>query len=225
LEKGIGAGQGLSSEQEEHWRRILRELTVSRSSIKEAMGWAYDRVEGGGVGRMCALLIDSLLENNEEKEELAPPPLLVARLYLCSDLLHNSASSLKHASLFRSRIEEGLPRIFDYLGFRLRGIQGRMSANQLSERVLALLGVWHNMSMFSPSFLRKLQDSFTRVVEKVEAPSISSVRVPSQEGEDDVDGQPMLEDDDVDGQPLVEDDNVDGQPIEDEDLDGVPIAD
>lgn len=33
-----------------------------------------------------------------------PPPLKVARLYLLSDILHNSGSSVKNASTYRSAI-------------------------------------------------------------------------------------------------------------------------
>lgn len=44
-----------------------------------------------------------------------PIPLKVARLFLVSDILHNSTAPVRNASRYRSRLEEHLPDVFESL--------------------------------------------------------------------------------------------------------------
>lgn len=60
------------------------------------------------------------------------PAVFVATLFLLSDILHNSASPLRHASHYKQHIENHLPQIFQNLGWVLReGNLGRMTFTQV----------------------------------------------------------------------------------------------
>ena len=59
-----------------------------------------------------------------------PTSLKLARLYLISDILHNSMAKVKHASFFRSQFEERLPTIFKHLHDTFKAISGRLRAEQ-----------------------------------------------------------------------------------------------
>ena len=129
------------------------------------------------------MLRDSLLEDD------TPAPLKVARMYLLSDILHNSGAAVKNASLYRymhdswhlyfrqycpyilvcphnlcvvprNAIQACLPDVFHSLNEFLRGISGRMTANQLEERILNLLRVWYDWTIFPTSYIYGLEAVF-----------------------------------------------------------------
>lgn len=65
-----------------------------------------------------------------------PPSVKVARLYLLSDILHNSGAPIKHASNYRSLLSACLPEIFLELGALRRSILGRMTSRQVLPGVM-----------------------------------------------------------------------------------------
>jgi U2-associated protein SR140 len=73
--------QRLSSDDYDEFMEILRNLDSSREKIKEAMGFALDNAE-------CSEEVVQLLKESLTLAETALP-IKIARLYLCSDILHN----------------------------------------------------------------------------------------------------------------------------------------
>ena len=65
-----------------------------------------------------------------------PVPRKMARLYLVSDILHNSAASLPNAWAYRSVFESKLPAVFDHLGDIYLSFPGRMKAEQFRGQVM-----------------------------------------------------------------------------------------
>ena len=59
----------------------------------------------------------------------------VARLYLVSDILHNSSATVKNASSYRSEFQECLPDIFESLHRCFASISGRITAEFMKEKV------------------------------------------------------------------------------------------
>lgn len=55
----------------------------------------------------------------------------IAGLYLLSDILHNSGSSVKQAAHYRSVVQSVLPEVMEDLADLLRKTKGRMSAFQV----------------------------------------------------------------------------------------------
>jgi U2-associated protein SR140 len=83
----------LNEEDYDEFQDLLRDLTLSRRPIKVAMGFAYDKVESSED--IANMLKQSLLVAE------TPPPTRMARLYLISDILHNSGAPIKNASSYR----------------------------------------------------------------------------------------------------------------------------
>lgn len=144
----------LSEDDIEDFENLLQALSVSNCSVREALGFVMDRAEG--VVEMIDLIRDSILL----------PTLTiaskVARLYLLSDLLHNSMSQLKHASSFRTQIQGCLPAIFESFGSSLRAIKGRMSATAFEQRVLSVLRIWNTWCIFPPLFISGLESALLK---------------------------------------------------------------
>jgi hypothetical protein len=101
------------------------------------------------------MIRDSLLVKED------PIAAKVARLYLVSDILHNTAAPVKHASHFRTHIQAFLPEIFESFGMLLRdGSLGRLTSGQLGERVSRVLSVWEDWSLFPTTYLNGLEAFF-----------------------------------------------------------------
>jgi U2-associated protein SR140 len=89
----------LRRDDEKTFLHLLETLSVSRESIRVAMGFALDHAEF--VEDIVALLYKSIFTGTTS---LSAPD-LVARLFLVSDLLHNSGAAVKNASNFRPLIQ------------------------------------------------------------------------------------------------------------------------
>ena len=113
----------LTDEEYDEFRGMLLHLTLSRRDIREAMAFMYDKVES--AKELASLLRLSLLSKK------TPLPIKIARLYLLSDVLHNSGAPIKFASNFRVEIQGFLPEVFDDLGKARREIVGRLTAHQV----------------------------------------------------------------------------------------------
>ena len=130
----------LSPAQYEQWLALLRTLSLRRESVKCAMGFAYDHV-------LCAEDVVSTVVKKlvwPSSVSLSPASLCalsecslphaavqIATLYLFSDLLHNSASPIQHATHYKLAVCDALPLVFALLGESVRRAQGRMSAFQV----------------------------------------------------------------------------------------------
>eukprot|EP00953_Heterococcus_sp_UTEX-ZZ885_P007937 4765-Heterococcus_DN1.PRE.2 len=149
-EKGGGGGR-LSEADAAEFTALLSQLTVpSRHLIREAMGFALDKSDASS--HIVELLTASLIADSsfataaatasaidqsaepDKQQQLPPPPVMVARLYLVSDILHNSSAPVRNSSSYRTLLQSALPRIFEALGAALRGVSGRMTARQLQDR-------------------------------------------------------------------------------------------
>lgn len=87
---------------------------------------------------MCAQIADLLVCSLTI--DTTPVPRKLARLYLVSDILHNSAASVPNAWTYRSIFERKLPAVFDHLGDIYLSFPGRLKAEQfrgLVEKVRA----------------------------------------------------------------------------------------
>lgn len=74
----------LSELERDRFEDLLRQLTVERAAICEAMVFALDNADAAGE------VVDILAQSLSLAE--TPVPLKVARLFLASDILHNSTA-------------------------------------------------------------------------------------------------------------------------------------
>uniref|UniRef100_A0A0E0CGN3 RRM domain-containing protein n=1 Tax=Oryza meridionalis TaxID=40149 RepID=A0A0E0CGN3_9ORYZ len=144
----------LTDSQRDEFEDMLRALTLERSQIKEAMGFALDNADAAGE------IVEVLTESLTLKE--TPIPTKVARLMLVSDILHNSSAPVKNASAFRTKFEAALPDVIESFNDLYRSITGRITAEALKERVLKVLQVWADWFLFSDAYLNGLRATFLR---------------------------------------------------------------
>jgi U2-associated protein SR140 len=125
----------LTDPQRDEFEDMLRALTLERSQIKEAMGFALDNADAAGE------VVEVLTESLTLKETSIPTK--VARLMLVSDILHNSSARVKNASAYRTKFEATLPDIMESFNDLYRSITGRITAEALkvlSERKMIVDG-------------------------------------------------------------------------------------
>ncbi|KAI4376850.1 hypothetical protein MLD38_014563 [Melastoma candidum] len=144
----------LTDSQRDEFEDMLRALTLERSLIKEAMGFALDNADAAGE------VVEVLTESLTLKE--TPIPTKVARLMLVSDILHNSSAPVKNASAYRTKFEATLPDVMESFNDLYRSITGRITAEALKERVLKVLQVWSDWFLFSDAYVNGLRATFLR---------------------------------------------------------------
>lgn len=144
----------LTDPQRDEFEDMLRALTLERSQIKTAMGFALDNADAAGE------IVEVLTESLTLKE--TPIPTKVARLMLVSDVLHNSSAPVKNASAYRTKFEATLPDIMESFNDLYRGVTGRITAEALKERVLKVLQVWADWFLFSDAYVNGLRATFLR---------------------------------------------------------------
>ncbi|XP_038711541.1 protein RRC1-like isoform X2 [Tripterygium wilfordii] len=144
----------LTDPQRDEFEDMLRSLTLERSQIREAMGFALDNADAAGE------IVEVLTESLTLKE--TPIPTKVARLMLVSDILHNSSAPVKNASAYRTKFEATLPDIMESFNDLYRSVTGRITAEALKERVLKVLQVWADWFLFSDAYVNGLRETFLR---------------------------------------------------------------
>lgn len=146
--------RSLTDAQRDEFEDMLRSLTLERSLIKEAMGFALDNADAAGE------IVEVLSESLTLKE--TPIPTKVARLMLVSDILHNSSAPVKNSSAYRTKFEATLPDIMESLNDLYCSITGRITAEALKERVLKVFQVWSDWFLFSDAYVNGLRTTFLR---------------------------------------------------------------
>ena len=212
----------LSDNERDIFEDMLRTLTAERESIGDAMVFALGRAEA--AKEIVEVVTESLCILQ------TPIPAKIARLYLVSDILHNSSSAVAKASMFRSLFEANMINIFESMGEKLRSTEGRITAQAMKDKVCRVLRVWEVWSLYPQDFINRLECLF---LGKTPEPANGAEDKEGLDGEsidDDVDGIPL---DDVDrgaisGASVAQSDtarkggkdDVDGEPLE-EDVDGI----
>ncbi|BFZ65154.1 hypothetical protein YB2330_006317 [Saitoella coloradoensis] len=133
---------------------LIRRLDASRrGTIAAAMAFCLERADAAGeiVEVLCAACCSPT----------ASPQVLLGRLFLVSDVLHNSSAPIKDAWRYRAAFEESLGRVFGWLGDVYRGFEaGRIKAKTWEGRVLNVIEIWEGWMMFSAGVLGGLRGVF-----------------------------------------------------------------
>ena len=142
----------LTEEQRDAFEDILRSLTVERGSIRTAMLFALDHAAA------AAEISDTLVQALTLRE--TPVAVKVARLFLLSDVLHNSNASPSNAAAYRSHLISRLPLVFESLHDAYSALDSRITAQEFRRRVTAVLRAWADWFMFGQHFLGGLEATF-----------------------------------------------------------------
>uniref|UniRef100_A0A182QTJ5 U2 snRNP-associated SURP motif-containing protein n=1 Tax=Anopheles farauti TaxID=69004 RepID=A0A182QTJ5_9DIPT len=235
-EEGIEANKGnLSVAQRDRLEDLIRHLTPERQKIGDAMIFCIEHADA--AEEICECITESLASNETVVKKK------VARIYLISDILHNSAVKVQNASFFRKAMEKNLLDIFRNLNAYYMQLDSRLKAEGFKSRVMGVFRAWEEWTIYPREFLVKLQHTFLgiQLMEKQ----------PEEEPEED------KEDEDLDGVPLdgaallksammcgmtsgggaggenrtpllkhdiySDEDDIDGMPLADDDIDGMPL--
>ncbi|XP_036071240.1 U2 snRNP-associated SURP motif-containing protein isoform X2 [Oryzias melastigma] len=217
-EEELKKGQ-LRSEHKQKLETLLKELTPSREDIANAMLFCLGRADA--AEEVVGLIADSfsLLQT--------PLQLKIARLYLVSDILHNSCAKVAGASYYRKYFETKLPQIFGELNAAHKNIQARLQAEQFKQKVMICFRAWEDWAIYPEPYLIHLQNIFLgfakageEVTEAVEEESVEIDGAPLDRTA--IDGLPLGRSaEDIDGCPMGWD-PLDGVPVDD--IDGVPLG-
>merc|ERR1712096_349949 len=142
----------------------------------------------------------------------------IARVYLISDILHNSSAKVAKASFFRKHFESKLEQVMVALHKCHRNIQSRMRSEQFKQKVLMCFRVWDDWAVYPDKFLIHLQNTFLGLV-KIEG---------IDDDESEIDGVPASVEETSSAVANDDDDEVDGIPFDnditnDDDVDGIPL--
>jgi len=153
---GVDAGAPVAAELDDEERNafedILRSLTVERGSIRAAMLFALDHAPA------AAEISDTLVQALTLRE--TPAAIKVARLFLLSDILHNSNAHPANAAAYRALLINRLPVVFESLHDAYSTLDSRITAQELRRRVTAVLRAWADWFMFGEHFLGGLEATF-----------------------------------------------------------------
>ncbi|XP_067347887.1 U2 snRNP-associated SURP motif-containing protein isoform X2 [Channa argus] len=211
-EEEVKKGQ-LRIEHRQKLETLLKELTPSREDIAKAMLFCLERADAAEeiVGLITESL--SLLQTPLQKK--------IARIYLVSDILHNSCAKVASASYYRKYFEAKLPQIFGDLNAAHKNIQARLQAEQFKQKVMSCFRAWEDWAIYPEYYLIHLQNSFLGFTKAGEELTETAEEVSS-----DLDGAPM-DSTAIDGLPLdrAPMDDLDGCPMGWNSLDGVPVDD
>lgn len=95
-------------------------------------------------------------------EMTTSPQLKVARFYLLSDILHNSGAPVKFASTFRTLLQNSLPEIIEWTSLWKKSLSGRLTVQQVDDRVSKLFSAWSNWAIFPTPFILGLEAIYFR---------------------------------------------------------------
>ncbi|XP_052873211.1 U2 snRNP-associated SURP motif-containing protein [Anopheles cruzii] len=242
-EEGIETNKGnLSIAQRNRLEDLIRHLTPERQRIGDAMIFCIEHADA--AEEICECITESLASN----ETLVKKK--VARIYLISDILHNSAVKVQNASFFRKAMERNLVDIFRNLNAYYMQLDSRLKAEGFKTRVMGVFRAWEEWTIYPREFLLKLQHTFLGIQpvsgddgDKRRFPGLCFI--PEEKEDEDLDGVPL------DGAALLksamlcgitegsgggenrtpilkhdiysDEDDIDGMPLADDDIDGVPM--
>ncbi|XP_075878224.1 U2 snRNP-associated SURP motif-containing protein isoform X4 [Nelusetta ayraudi] len=215
-EEVVKKGQ-LSTEHRQRLETLLRDLTPSRGDVADAMLFCLQRTDAA----------KEVVRHVADSFSLPQTPLQkkVARLYLVSDVLHNSCAKVAGASYYRKYFEPKLAHIFGELHTSCRNIQARLQAEQFKQKVMSCFRAWEDWAIYPESYLIHLQNIFLGFAKAAEEQTDKAEEVHCS-----LDGAPLdnalidglpLEGDAVDGCPMGWN-PLDGDPVDD--IDGVPLG-
>lgn len=150
--RGVKRGK-LTSSHRRKFQSILRNLNLERGCILNAMVFAIEHAEA--ADDIIAILCNSLMLKTTPMY-----PTKIARLYLISDILHNSSASAPNAWKYRTGFEPHLGNIIDHFNSIWKSIDARLKAEQIRQSVLAVLNTWEMWNIFTKNYINDLKERF-----------------------------------------------------------------
>ncbi|KAA1137591.1 hypothetical protein PGTUg99_006529 [Puccinia graminis f. sp. tritici] len=162
---------------------MLRSLTPQREKIARCMAFALHHADA--AEEVAEILVQSLTI------DMTPVPRKLARLYVISDILHNSSNSLPNAWKYRQILEKLLPDVFDHLNLIYRSFPGRIKAETFKKQICLIVNVWNSFMVFGQNSIDEFNERLVKLdVEDEQVQQAidgEDVGIPLDDGED-IDG-------------------------------------
>jgi len=124
------------------FKAMLRAMTGKRGEVARCMAFALEH--GEAALEVANIIVSSLVVDS------TAVPRKMARLWLISDILHNSAVPLPHAWKYRQEFQQRLGVVFDHFSAIYHSFEGRLKADTFKRQVLAVVEVWDDWIVFPP---------------------------------------------------------------------------
>lgn len=124
---------------------MLRGITLRRERIARIMLFAIDHAVAAET--VSKIIIDSILQPT------TPISRKLARLYVVSDILHNSSVSASNAWRYRSLFEDYLDKVFLHWGDVSNSFAGRIKRESCKEMARNILNIWENWLVYESAKL------------------------------------------------------------------------
>ncbi len=149
--RGVKPATRLTPKDRDTWTDILHHVTIARDDIRDAMEFAIERAE-------CAEDIVDIIAGSLVNAETSRASKL-ARLYVVSDVLHNSAAPVKGVQAYRGLFIRVLPHVFEHLKEYALAMSSTSSRTAFARRIFAILDAWGDF--FLEDFNQSLRQAFT----------------------------------------------------------------
>ncbi|KAI8927202.1 hypothetical protein BC831DRAFT_453174 [Entophlyctis helioformis] len=132
---------------------VYPKVTTDKVQIAEIMVFCI--LHADAAEEVASMIVQSLL--------VADTPIFptkFGRLFVVSDLLHNSAASVPNAWKYRDIFQRRLPEVLTHLGVVWKTIGSRLKAEQVRKAIMSLLAVWESGMIFTPGYTDQLRAAF-----------------------------------------------------------------
>lgn len=157
-------GPKLPSHLKEELDDMLRTLTVERFSICDGMVFIIQNAEY--AQDIVKQLIEDIVIVTDPMDINRMLTVLIARLYLISDVLHNAGMTTVHnSSSYRIIFQTVLPDLLEIYGNYYALLGGRASRTAFRERIIRIFASWNDRSIYPPLYIQGLESTLVRSVE------------------------------------------------------------
>lgn len=201
----------LANDKKSKLEEILKNITLERKSISEAMIFCIDNAEK--AEEIVESLVESIIKPDQTLNKR------ISFLYLISDILHNCSVKVANASYYRKGFEQYLPRVFENLNKIYNEIDGKMKSESFKQKILNCVRAWEDWAMYPNEYLINLQNVFIGLFGQSKTAFMKETKNSSLQ---------QKEDEDLDGKPLVDycenEEDLDGKPLDHEEEDDEHIS-
>ncbi|KAG4305828.1 hypothetical protein PORY_000738 [Pneumocystis oryctolagi] len=149
-----------------HFDWLLREISYRRGNIARAMSFAIEHASA--ADEIVEILISSLILPR------ASISTKIARLYLVSDILHNSSIAIPNVWKYRQLFEQNLSVVFQHFSEIYKSFDGRIKADNFRRQIVNITSAWESWIVFGQGVLENFLEIFLGKKEKIDSKDESS---------------------------------------------------
>ncbi|KAG5437699.1 hypothetical protein PCANB_000736 [Pneumocystis canis] len=150
----------LGSTSRRHFDWLLRQISYRRGNIARAMSFAIEHASA--AEEVVEVLISSLIQPHVSISTK------IARLYLVSDILHNSSIAIPNVWKYRQLLEQNLGVVFQHFSEIYKSFDGRLKADNFRRQIMNITSAWESWIVFSQGVLENFLEIFLGKKEKLD---------------------------------------------------------